>query len=77
MLYMATTSLQNALDHLDQLPAPVQDTVARQIMAYVGQWQALQGGIAEACDDIEHGRVTEITNIEGYVDTLSKEHEES
>ena len=62
------------MESLDRLPIPVQDNVAKQIMAYVTQWQALQDGIAEARDDIEHGRLTEVASVEGFVDTLRKEH---
>lgn len=74
ILSMATTALQHAIESLGQLPAPVQDDLARRLMPFAAQWQKLQDGITEARDDIEHGRVTEVASVEGFIDTLRKEH---
>ena len=77
MRCMATTSLQHAIEYLDQLPAPVQDNVAEQLIAYVKQWLALQDGIDQGADELARGEGIEITNVDAFVDTLTKEHERS
>lgn len=71
---MVTTSLQNVFRSLQQLPAAAQDELAEHLADYPARWRELQDGIAEARDDIEYGRITEIKNIEGFVDTLRKDH---
>ena len=71
---MVTISLQKVFRSLEQLPAAAQDELAEQLADYSARWRELKDGIAEARNDIEHGRVTEIKSVEGFIDTLKKDH---
>ena len=71
---MATITLQQAVDSLAALPIEVQNELAKKLAAYAEGWQNLRDGIAEAREDIENDRVTDVSSIDAFVDNLSKEH---
>lgn len=59
---------------IERLPSRVQDDIAKTLSTYSEQWRALKDGIAEARNDIDAGRVTEISSVEDFVDNLKSEH---
>ena len=69
---MTTTTLQRAIQSLSALPDNVQDELGQKLLAYASRWQKLKLEIDRGTDELARGEGIEVTDVDLFLDKLTK-----